>query len=123
MKKIFPLLLLLCCLTGCTKSDGTMDCTISWQLYHRPKYLEDSQIEKAFQDTFFAFYDRVNDNTAIARNTTRDDVRSLTLQLANMADDKISGTLDPSRNEQVEVVVIINFAGSYTEEVWSKSYL
>lgn len=100
-----------------------MDCTISWQLYHRPKYLEDSQIEKAFQDTFFAFYDRVNDNTAIARNTTRDDVRSLTLQLANMADDKISGTLDPSRNEQVEVVVIINFAGSYTEEVWSKSYL
>lgn len=106
--------------SGCKKTD-TINCDIYWQLYHLPKHLTDTEIEKAYQETFFEFYERKNDNTVTARNTTRSDVRSITLKLATMADAKIEGNLDPALNKQIEVRVFINF-GSYIEEVWSKSY-
>ena len=111
------------CIAGCSsKDDGTMDCKIYWQLYHSPKYVEDTDIETAFRETFFDFYERVNDNTVIARKTTRDDVRSLTLKLASMADAKITEGSDPALGYSIEVRVYIDYAGKYVEEVWSKTY-
>ena len=99
-----------------------MDCKIYWQLYHTPKYLEESVIEQAYRETFYGFYERVNDNTVIARNTTTHDVRSLTLKLATMADERLEGTIDPQLDYGVEMRVYIDFAGKYVEEVWNKSY-
>ena len=123
MKKICLTLLIACCFVGCSgKDDGTMDCKIYWQLYHTPKHLEETEIEQAFMTTFFGFYERVNDNTVIARNTTTRDVRSLTLKLASMADDLLEGTTDPQLDYRVEVRIYIDFAGKYVEEVWSKTY-
>ena len=110
-------------LNGCGKKEETMNCTITWQLYHQPKHITESDIERAFQETFFGFYEKVNDNTVLARNTTKKDVRSLTLKLASMADSRITETLDPENSEKVEVKVFINYADSYVEEIWSKSYL
>lgn len=123
MRHLLPVLLLaVLCLAGCSKKNDTMDCKIYWQMYLHPKYIEPTEIEKAFQETFFGFYDRVNDNTVIARNTTRSDVRSLTRKLCSMADAKIDEELDPSLDSQVEMRVYIDFNGSYVEEVWSKYY-
>ena len=99
-----------------------MNCKIFWQLYHTPKYLDETEIEKAFQETFYGFYERVNDNSVIARNTTTQDVRSLTLKLATMADQKLEGSIDPQLDYQVEVRVFIDFNGRYIEEIWSKIY-
>ena len=123
MKRVFLTLLAICCLTGCSRQDDdTMDCKIYWQLYHAPKHLEETEIEQAYRSTFFNFYERVNDNTVIARNTTTYDVRSLTRKLASMADDKLSGTTDPELDYRVEVRVYIDYAGKYVEEVWNKTY-
>jgi hypothetical protein len=121
MKHPLPLFLLLLLLTpsSCQKPD-TINCTIYWQLYTPAKYITADEIEQAFQQTFFDFYERVNDNTVRARNTTRADVRSLTLKLATMADAKIHDTADPAA--PVEVRVFINYGGSNIEEVWSKNY-
>lgn len=121
MKHPLPLFLLLLLLTpsSCQKPD-TINCTIYWQLYTPAKYITADEIEQAFQQTFFDFYERVNDNTVRARNTTRADVRSLTLKLATMADAKIYDTADPAA--PVEVRVFINYGGSDIEEVWSKNY-
>ena len=104
------------------KKDDTITCTIYWQLYTpvSAKYVTPDEIEQAFQETYFGYYERVNDNSVRARNTTRSDVRSLTVKLATMADAKIHGTADPAA--PVEVRVFIDFAGSYIEEVWSKTY-
>ena len=123
MKKTLLILLAVGCLVGCSKKDDDkIDCKIYWQLYHLPKYLGENDIEKAFQDTFFEFYEKVNDNTVIARNTTIADVRSLTLKLASMADNKITDIIDPSLDYHVEMRIFIDFNGSYVDEVWSKSY-
>lgn len=109
-------------LGGCSKKPETMNCKIYWQLYHHPKHVTESDIETAFQETFFGFYEKVNDNTVMARNTTRSDVRSLTLKLATMADAKIKEPVDPDLHKSIEVRVFIDF-GTYVEEVWSKDYL
>lgn len=116
---LLPLLLLLLTPISCQKPD-TINCTIYWQLYTPAKYITPDEIAQAFQQTFFAYYPRVNDNTVRARNTTRSDVRSLTLKLATMADAKIHDTADPAA--PVEVRVFINYGGSSVEEVWSKNY-
>lgn len=120
---LFAMLACVLCLNGCSKKEEKLNCTITWQLYHQPKYVTESDIERAFQETFFGFYEKVNDNTALARNTTKKDVRSLTLKLALMADSRITETLDPENGEKVEVKVFVNYANSYIEEIWSKSYL
>lgn len=114
---------LLCvCLGGCNKDNDKMDCKIYWQLYNSPKYLEATEIEEAFRETFFGFYTRVNDNTVLAPNTTVHDVQSITRKLANMADEKLKGTTDPQLNYRLEMRVYIDYAGKYVEEVWSKTY-
>lgn len=124
MKKlIFILTAAMICLSSCSKKEETLNCRITWQLYHQPKYITESEIEKTFQETFFGFYEKVNDNTVLARNTTKEDVRSLTLKLASMADSRITETLDPENGEKIEVKVFIDFAGVYVEEIWSKTYL
>lgn len=125
MKKATLLIILasVLCLNSCSKKEETLNCTITWQLYLQPKYVTADEIEQAFQETFFGFYEKVNDNTVLARNTTKQDVRSLTLKLASMADSRITETLDPENDEKVEVKVFINYADSYVEEIWSKSYL
>ena len=116
-------MLAVCCLMGCSRQDDdTMDCKITWQLYHTPKYLEETEIEQVFRSTFYGFYEPLNDNTVIARSTTTYDVRSITRKLASMADKKLEGTTDPSLDYRVEVRVFIDFAGKYVEEVWSKTY-
>lgn len=107
-------------LTGC-KKDDTINCTVYWQLYAPHKYLTVTDIEQAFQQTFFGYYDRVNDNTVRAMHTTPRDVRSITLKLASMADALLDGTTDPAEGP-IEVRVFIDFAGSYIDEVWSKTY-
>lgn len=107
-------------LTGC-KKDDTINCTVYWQLYAPHKYLSVTDIEQAFQQTFFGYYDRVNDNTVRAMHTTPRDVRSITLKLASMADALLDGTTDPAEGP-IEVRVFIDFAGSYIDEVWSKTY-
>ena len=130
-----PLLLLaaLTLLCGCHKEPDTIDCTISWQLYHQPKdgaaYLTDNDIEEAFRVTFYGYYERVNDNTVIARSTTQADVRSITLKLASMADARIRDmhlAIDPALDQQTEVRLFIRFGtspeNSYIEEIWSQSY-
>ena len=123
MKQSILILLAVCCLCGCSnKDDNTMDCKIYWQLYHTPKHLEETEIEQAFRTTFYSFYERVNDNTVIARSTTIQNVRSLTRKLASMADAKLNGTTDPQLDYRVEVRVYINFNDKYVEEVWSKTY-
>lgn len=123
MKKALLMILALVCLSGCSKKEAdVMNCKIFWQLYHTPKYLDETEIEKAFQETFYGFYERVNDNSVIARNTTTQDVRSLTLKLATMADQKLEGSIDPQLDYQVEVRVFIDFNGRYIEEIWSKIY-
>lgn len=121
MKPRLFLLLLIAVMSAasCRKTD-TIDCTIYWQLYTPAKHVTADEIEQAFQQTFFGYYPRVNDNTVRARNTTHSDVRSLTVKLATMADAKIHGTADPAA--PVEVRVFINYGGSYIEEVWSKNY-
>lgn len=106
---------------SCSKKPETINCKIYWQLYNRPKYVGETEIENAFKETFFGFYEKVNDNTVMARNTTRSDVRSLTLKLASMADDKIDQPLDPEANKTIEVKVFIDY-GTYIEEAWSKEY-
>jgi hypothetical protein len=111
------------CLCGCSnKEEELMDCKVFWQLHHTPKHLEETEIEQAYRSTFCNYYERVNDNTVIARNTNTHDVRSLTLKLASMADKKLEGTTDPQLDYRVEVCVYIDFAGKYVEEVWSKLY-
>ena len=123
MKRGLLTLLAVCCLMGCSQQEeDTMDCKISWQLYHAPKYLEETEIEQAFRTTFYGFYEPLNDNTVIARNTTTQDVRSITRKLASMADKELTGTTDPQLEYRVEVRVYIDFAGKYVEEVWSKTY-
>lgn len=123
MKKILIALLLAVCMWSCSsKKEDTLDCKIYWQLYHTPKYLEETEIEKAYQETFYGFYTRLNDNTVIARNTNVRDVRSLTLKLASMAHQKLEGRIDPRLDYQVELRVYIDFAGKYVEEVWNQSY-
>ena len=110
------------CFGGCNKDDDKMDCKIYWQLYNSPKYLEATEIEEAFRETFFGFYTRVNDNTVLAPNTTVHDVQSITRKLANMADEKLKGTTDPQLDYRLEMRVYIDYAGKYVEEVWSKTY-
>lgn len=123
MKHLTPVLLLAAlCLAGCNKKSDTMDCKIYWQLYLHTKQIEPTDIEKAFQETFFGFYERVNDNTVLARNTTKADVRSLTLKLCSMADSKITDELEPALDCQAEMRVYIDFNGAYVEEIWSKKY-
>ena len=119
-KSSLILLVILATILSSCKQDETITCTITWQLYTHSKYTSATDIEKAFQNTYFAFYERVNDNTCIARHTTKADVRSLTIKLATMADAKIEEPSDPSH--PVEVRVFINYANRYTEEVWSKTY-
>ena len=121
MKKVLLAASLMLLFVTC-KKDDTITCTIYWQLYTpvSAKYVTPDEIEQAFQETYFGYYERVNDNSVRARNTTRSDVRSLTVKLATMADAKIHGTADPAA--PVEVRVFIDFAGSYIEEVWSKTY-
>lgn len=109
-------------MTACQKNDGRMDCTIYWQLYHTPKHLSDADIEQAYSETFYGFWDRVNDNSVIAREVTQSDVRSLTLKLCSMADAKIKEQRDPSATDNAEMRVFINFAGKYVEEIWSRTY-
>ena len=54
MKKILITLLMACCFVGCSnKDDNLMDCKVFWQIYHTPKYLEESEIEHAYSTTFF----------------------------------------------------------------------
>lgn len=108
-------------LGGCSKKPETINCKIYWQLYHQPKHLTHNDIEEAFRTAFFGYYEKVNGNTVIARNTTPSDVRSITRQLCSMADRNISGTLDPDQNENIEVRVFIDF-GTYVDETWSKIY-
>lgn len=107
-------------LSSC-KKDDTINCTIYWQLYTQEKHPAPSDIEKAFQQTFFGYYERVNDNTVRANKTTQRDVRSLTVKLSNMADALINDA-DQTSSQPTEVKVLIDFAGSYIEEVWSKNY-
>lgn len=123
MKRLLLLMLATICFCSCSKDkDDTLNCKIYWQLYHIPKYVEENDIEKTFQDVFYGFYERVNDNTVIARNTTRQDVKSLTLKLASMADEKINGSAPPALDYYIEVRVFIDYNGSSVEEVWSKCY-
>ncbi len=123
MKTHLPIaiVLLALALTGCKKND-TIDCTIYWQLYTQPKYTNAAQIEHAFQESFFGYYEPVNNNTVRALNTTKSDVRSITIKLASMADKRIDDTTDPALESPVEVRVFINFYNSYIEEIWSKTY-
>ena len=124
MKQSLLLLCLLAALSisGCKKTD-TIDCTIYWQLYNQPKSVTLSDIEGAFQSTFFGYYELVNDNTVRARNTTKNDVRSLSVKLASMADALIDDRHGQSEQTlPIEVRVYIDFNGSYIEEVWSKTY-
>lgn len=107
---------------GCAKHDELQTFEIYWQVYHQPKYIAPSDIESVFQETFFGFYKKVNDNTVRAQESSRSEVRSKTLQLCNMANAKIDQPLDPSLNEKIEVRVFINF-GTYVEELWSNEYL
>lgn len=118
---LFSLLSTLLFLTGCKKSNK-IDCTIYWQLYMQSKNISIEQIEKAYSETFFGYYERLNDNSVIARNTTQNEVRSLTLKLASMADKKIMDIQDPQQELGVEVRVYINYANSFIEEIWSKNY-
>ncbi len=115
-------LLVLTLVSACKRNDDTINCTVYWQLYQQPKHTTPEAIEQAFQETFFSFWRKVNDNTVRVENTTRSDVRSLTLRLAQLADNKITERLDPSLGYQVEVKVFIDFNGSYVEEVWSNIY-
>ena len=108
--------------SACKRNDDTINCTVYWQLYQQSKHTTPEAIEEAFQETFFSFWRKVNDNTVRVENTTRSDVRSLTLRLAQLADNKITERLDPSLGYQVEVKVFIDFNGSYVEEVWSNIY-
>ena len=121
MKHPLPLFLLLLLLTpsSCQKPD-TINCTIYWQLYTPAKYITADEIEQAFQQTFFDFYERVNDNTVRASNTTRSEVRSLTMKLISMADAPIEGDPNPE-GQQIEIRVFINY-GTTIEEIWSKDY-
>lgn len=123
MKRLLPILLLFAILatSSCQKTD-TINCTIYWQLYTQAKYITYDNIQQAFQETFFGYYPRLNDNTVRADNTTRNDVRSLARKLASMADSKLNGTTDPADNNPIEVRLFINYNNSYTEEVWSKTY-
>lgn len=121
-------ILLVICLIGtlafcaCNKDDGKMDCTIYWQLYHTPKYLTDDTLEQIYKETFYGFWTPLNDNSVIAREVTQKDVRSLTLKLCTMANNKITESRDPQEIDNVEMRVYIDFAGKYIEEVWNKTY-
>lgn len=123
MKRLLPILFLFAILatSSCQKTD-TINCTIYWQLYTQTKYITYDNIQQAFQETFFGYYPRLNDNTVRADNTTRNDVRSLARKLASMADSKLNGTTNPADNNPIEVRLFINYNNSYTEEVWSKTY-
>lgn len=123
MKRLLPILFLFAILStsSCQKTD-TINCTIYWQLYTQAKYITYDNIQQAFQETFFGYYPRLNDNTVRADNTTRNDVRSLARKLASMADSKLNGTTNPADNNPIEVRLFINYNNSYTEEVWSKTY-
>lgn len=114
-------LFVFCIFGSCSKSDDSVNCKIFWQIYNRPKYAQQGDIEKAFQDTFFGYYEKVNDNTVKARGTSAADVRSVTRQLCSMADAKIVGPVDPDLNQEIEVRVFIEF-DSHVEETWSKNY-
>lgn len=123
MKKRSPLLipiLLLVLLTTSCRKDDTINCTITWQTYTHTKQITADQIQKAFQQTFFGYYPPLNDNTVIARKTTRREVRSLTMKLISMADALIDGDPNPE-GQQIEIKVFINY-GSTIEEIWSKDY-
>lgn len=108
-------------MVGCADKEDLMDCEIYWQVYHHAKHITPDQIESVFRDTFFGFYSKVNDNTVVARQTTRNMVRSNVRQLCAMADAELKEPLDPSLGQTVEVKVFINF-GTYVEEVWSNDY-
>ncbi len=108
---------------GCQKKDDTVDCTIYWQLYQREKYATTESIERAFHDTFTAFWkDSPTENSVRVTDISRSDVRSLTLKLAQMADEKITETLDPALGYTVLVKVFIEYDAEYVEEVWEKRY-
>ncbi len=123
MKKMIFLFIAAATLTlcGCNKKE-TITCTILWQLQTQAQPETYAPIEKAFQDTFFGYYQRLNDNTVRAENTTQSDVRSLTLKLSSMADQKITPDSLPPDHPPIQISVFINFHNSYTEEVWSKTY-
>jgi len=119
------------------RNDDRIDCTITWQLYYSDslsKAITPEIIQNTFYETFTSFYQPLNDNTVRASSTTKSDVRSLTLKLASMADAKLidiaSGHRDAdlygcgydNKAASVEVRVFIDYGGSYSEEVWSKSY-
>ena len=122
MKHLLPLLLLTLLLlttSSCQKTD-TINCTITWQTYTHAKHITADQIQKAFQQTFFGYYPPLNDNTVRASNTTRREVRSLTMKLISMADALIEGEPNPE-GQQIEIRVFINY-GTTIEEIWSKDY-
>ena len=122
MKHLLPLLLLTLLLltTSSCKKDDTINCTITWQTYTHTKQITADQIQKAFQQTFFGYYPPLNDNTVRASNTTRSEVRSLTMKLISMADALIEGEPNPE-GQQIEIRVFINY-GTTIEEIWSKDY-
>lgn len=116
-------MLALMMVSGCQKRDDKVNCTVSWHMYMNQKYATPESIEKAFHDTFTAYW--VNSptyNSVRVTDISRSDVRSLTLKLCSMADKKITEELDPSLGYDVTVKVIINFNNAYEEEIWDKTY-
>lgn len=109
--------------TGCQKREDTVNCKVFWQLYQEQKYFTPESIEKAFHDTFTAFWkNSPTYNSVTVNDISRSDVRSLTLKLSQMADQKVTEELDPTLEYDVRVKVFIDFNGSYIEEIWDKTY-
>ena len=109
--------------TGCQEREDTVNCKVFWQLYQEQKYSTPESIEKAFHDTFTDFWkNSPTYNSVTVNDISRSDVRSLTLKLSQMADQKVTEELDPTLEYDVRVKVFIDFNGSYIEEIWDKTY-
>lgn len=121
-RPLFLAFALLALTASCEKRPLLYDCTVYWQLYLLPKHASAEAIEKTFQETFFGFWKKLNDNTVLVEQTTHDDVRSLTLRLAQLADSKVADSAGPASDLPVEVRVFINYGGSREEMVWKKTY-
>lgn len=109
--------------SGCQKSSDKVDCIVSWHLYKAQKHASIEEVEQVFHDTFTGFWqDGPSYNTVRVTDIDCSEVRSLTLKLAQMADEKVVEELVPDLGCDVTVRVFIDFDNSYEEEVWGKTY-